>query len=252
MATGRKRDRNAEARAAGFSSDYERRKARERARGYRTPYDATQGRKYAAGKPVAPRSVRTARDNATAQREGFLTAYQRDQFRKSHPNATTAERKQWQKERVLKHYKITEAEFNRRLKASRGWLTKQLNSRKDDAAREALGRAAAYNIFDTRLANRPRGDTEWALEWSPQRVGYVLAYYAAVVNPRTNYQNALGGRKGKAKRPKGPGGFGKMNAQQFYYLTKYTNLMSVNEYEVSYGSAQTREAQRTNDTNALS
>jgi hypothetical protein len=247
MASGRKRDRNAEARAAGYASDYERRKAKSREQGYRTPYDRTQGRKYAAGKPVAPRSVRTARDNANAQREGFLSAYQRALFRRTHPGASVAEQKAWQKARILAHYKITEAEFQRRLRASRRWLGDQLASRKNEDARNALARASAYSMFDTRIANKPRGDSDWLMEWSPQRVGYVLAYYAAVVDPKTNYQQGLGGRKGK-KRPVTRDGYRKMNAEQYYYLTKYTNLMTVNEYEATYGTQQTRQAAGTNES----
>jgi len=242
MAQPRKRDYSAEnarrnelARQAGFTSYRQQRDARAkaagRARDYRLERERERIRAVAQGFDIPGRSPvelrrefnRRKRANPKLAKEQFL-----------------AKKEAVGKTAVLKKFGITEREFlairKENLRFHDEWLQTQV----------ATGAINTYDeLLDSELNN-----------WSERRVGYIISFHSAVVDPRTNYDSIpkrwvkklYKGRDGKWK-----GGFvritsksGKIitNENQFYYLVKYSNLMSIDEYESRYGMTAVQRAQR--------
>jgi hypothetical protein len=238
-------------------SAWQRRNRLAREQGFRNARDKAEYNRLQLGRPAYRRPNPNARANAL----GFATDYQLRRFRKTNPGvdatAPTPAKESFtaadavkRKAQLLKKFGVTEQEFNRRNKLNAAWQSKEARrrtrgkNRDDSGANRSMANflsASEYHTYNRQLADSG--------VWTEQRVGYVLFYYAANVDPSTNYSDALGGRKGK--RSVNRQGFREMNAAQYYYLVQYTGLMSVNEYEASYGSAQTEEAQGTDLEDAL-
>lgn len=202
----------------GFASPYERRKARAQQFGYRTPYQRSI---YEARK--APDSKRAyARRVELSQQRGFASPYQEKKARAL--GLTGDELKTWQKSQTLKYFGITEARFNAMRKANRAW------------AKEYP--MLQWTEINTYNMTKDPASPKWAFSdanvnnWSIRRVGYIVSFYGAVVDPKTNY-DSLTTKDGKRiyvdGRPK-------TNAEQFRYLVEYTGIMQIDEFESRYGS----------------
>lgn len=239
----------------------QRRKRLAQEAGFPSAYAQTKARAAARGNPVLSGAELTEQRTRRARSKGFATEYERQTFvRKTGKNARepTPERAQFQqqsqaqrKRNVLRRFGITEAELNARDRANRAWeggetrsRGRQRNRAKADIELRNFIRSNKYHRYREEIVDGPPGE-----QWSYERIGYILAYYAANVNPETNYSDGLGARKGK--RPVNGAGFKQMNAAQYYYLTQFTDLMSVSDYESSYGSQQLAAAQRTSARNAV-
>lgn len=119
----------------------------------------------------------------------------------------------------LRRFGLSEAEFNTVRRENAAW-----------SAANAGTRWASIQLYDEFIDGREN-------DWSDQRVGYILAYHAAMVNRKTNYE-ALpdnknfykNGPMGRKRAPRNQAG-----ASQFYYLVKYGKKMSIDEFEARYG-----------------
>lgn len=199
----------ARAQARGFASPYAERKARAVTRGYSSPRTERKARETARGKQ---RDYQLERENANrrANARGFRNASEQRKFNK----LTGVDRITWQKERTLQFFGISESTFNKIRRANRNW-----------AKEYALLQYTALNTYRTEIDGATK-------DWSEDRVGYVIAFYNAVVNPKTNY-DTLVDKKGRRIMTKE--GKPLVNRAHYEYLVKYAN-MSVSEYEARYGS----------------
>lgn len=206
------------ARAKGFASPYAERKARALSRGF-----------------TSPRAERTAKEKARhvrrdygaerraaerkAEREGFRSVYDRQKARKLGITSDPKLLEQFQKERVLAHFGVSESQFNR--------------IRKENRAYNYPG--VMYAVINTYNLDRDKAVHDWSLG----RVGYIIAFHAAIVNPKSNYESLTRDYKREIVNGKP-----KSNTAQYYYLVKYTGYMSSDEFEARYGLAIAREARR--------
>lgn len=148
-----------------------------------------------------------------AQREGFRNAYDAQKARKLGLTGKAAE--QWAMTRTLADFGVSKSTFDKVRRENRQW------------AKESA-------FLHSPTINHYMADVDSDIHnWSERRVGYILSYHAAIVNPRSNYDSL-------AENPdyKGPesGVSRKLgNKEQFFYLVKYANLMQVDEYEARYG-----------------
>lgn len=171
-----------------------------------------------------------------AQTEGFTSASARKRYRKQVQGRTfegeterferfqfqSKERKRF-KELQLKKFGVTEEQFDKVRRENARW-----------SATNAGTRWTAIQLYDEFIDSRDN-------DWSDQRIGYVLAYHAAMVNKRTNY-DALKDNPNFYKN--GPQARKRGNAAQYYYLVKYAKVMSVDEFEARYGRAAIVAANR--------
>lgn len=94
----------------------------------------------------------------------------------------------------------------------------------DKAKKRRLGLATAINTYNQ--------DIDIDNDWSEERVGYVVSFYRAIVDPQTNYDSLLnpdGSRKIRNGKPV-------TNRWQANLLVKYSGLMDLDEFEVRYGA----------------
>lgn len=149
---------------------------------------------------------------------------------------------------ALQSWGITDAEFRMMLTRNQEYsipdsiLAKHPKKR---TSKERLHQAISANSYDWEFGNNNA-------DWSDSRIGYVVTFFHAVVDPRTNYDSLLdaeGKRRfkkvGKKERPVS-------NKWQQLYLTKYgrsvtsrsgmraaylehAGIMSVDEFERRYG-----------------
>jgi hypothetical protein len=200
---------NERAQAAGFTSAYAQRKARAQALGFSSP--RTQ-RTASEKKRGTKRDYAVERENAErrARGRGFLNAKEQREYKKT--GGTNPAK--WQKARTLAYFGISESTLNRYRRLNRNWSNEY-----------AMLQNTAINTYDrTRDAD--------VHNWSPDRVGYILSFYGAIVNPKTNYDSLKDNPKWY---PKSAIGRKIMTDTQYRYLVQYTNLFSVNEFEARYG-----------------
>ena len=206
------------ARARGFASPYAERKAKAQAKGFSSPRaerTASERRRNVRRDYGAERRAAERR----AEREGFLTVGDRKRAIKAGIVDDPKAREAFQKERVLAHFGITESQLTRIRSENRkynypGVLYAVINT---------------YNL-----------DLDKAVhDWSMRRIGYILAFHSAVVNPKTNYESLTRDHKREIVNGKP-----RTNTSQYYYLVKYTGYMSSDEFESRYGFAVAREARR--------
>lgn len=93
------------------------------------------------------------------------------------------------------------------------------------SAANAGTRWASIQLYDEFVDSRES-------DYSDDRIGYVLAYHAAMVNKRKNYDSLKDNPKFYRN---GPQGRKIGNASQYFYLVKYAKVMSVDEFEARYG-----------------
>lgn len=92
--------------------------------------------------------------------------------------------------------------------------------------------------------------------FSYHRVGYIISFHSAVVDPRTNYEsipkrwnpkaykNKEGKWRGRMERITSRSGKIVTDANQFKYLVEFSNLMSIDEYESRYGMTAVQRGQQ--------
>lgn len=174
------------------------------------------------------------RERATvrAHGRGFRTLKEQTLYNREHAGEPPSNREVWQRARILAHFGITKRRFDEIRRENRNWTQEY-----------AQLQYSAINTYNAATDARIH-------DWSEQRVGYIIAFHAAIVNNRTNYESLQSRKKvkidGKWKsigvRKLDKNGRPYMNASQFYYLVKYTNLMSQSEFEARYGMTALREA----------
>lgn len=207
----------ARAQALGFSSPYERRKARAQQFGYRTPYQRAIYESRNA--PDAKRAY--ARRKELAQARGFASPYQEKKAKAL--GLAGQDLRVWQKAQTLKYFDVSESQFNKIRAANRKW------------AKEYP--MLQWTEINTYNQTRDPASPKWATSdanvknWSIRRVGYILSFYGAIVNPKTNY-DSLTEKDGKRIYVNGRP---KTNAEQFRYLVEYTGIMQIDEFESRYG-----------------
>lgn len=208
----------ARAQALGFASPYERRKARAQQFGYRTPY---QRAIYEARNAPDPKRA-YARRRELAQQRGFASPYQERRAKALGLSGDIL--KSWQKEQTLKYFDITESKLNKIRAANRKW------------AKEYP--MLQWSEINTYNMTKDKGSPKWAFSdantnnWSIRRIGYILSFHGAIVDPSTNYDSLID-EKGKRLYVNGKP---KTNVQQFRYLVEYTGIMEIDEFESRYGS----------------
>ncbi|QOI67152.1 hypothetical protein SEA_MUFFINTHECAT_8 [Microbacterium phage MuffinTheCat] len=203
------------ARAKGFASPYEERKAKAVAKGFTSP---RAERKASEARRGVKRDYRAEREAAKrkAQAEGFRSVSDRQKFKALKTEDPKA-RELFQKQRVLAHFGISESKFNK-IRAE---------NRKHNYA------GVLYAVINTYDLQRDKD----VHNWSMNRVGYIVAFHAAIVNPKSNYESLTRDFKREIVNGKP-----KTNTAQWYYLVKYTGYMSPDEFESRYGIAVVREA----------
>lgn len=202
---------NEAAQSRGFTNAYAERKARSTARGYSSPRTERTARENARGNP-RDYALERERLNTLSRTRGFMNRSEENKFRKS----GNPDKEKWQQARTLAYFGISKSKFDKIRSENRHYGTD---------AYVALQWSAinTYDLYrDKDLHN-----------WSPDRVGYILSFNAAIVNPKTNYDSL----KDNPKYVKGGlQGQKIMNASQFNYLVIYTNIYQVDEYEARYGT----------------
>lgn len=222
MATPRKRD---------YSAENARRNERARAAGFTSYRQQRDARARAAGKP---RDYALERERATirATGAGFKDARQRARFNRSGKTM---------KRFMLDEFGFTEREFEGIRKNN---LDYQFNW--NDKVPFAVGQINSYDeLLDAALD-----------DWSYRRVGYIISFNSAVVDPRTNYDNIPkrwvkkaykdknGKWRGEMKRITSRSGKIVTKDNQFWYLVEFSGLMSIDEYESRYGMTAVQRARQ--------
>lgn len=216
MASARYAREVARAKALGFASPYQRRLARTKALGYNSERQRRTESEFHRGKRRDTRAE-YATSKAKANREGFRNPSDRATAKKLGLQGDALET--WQRERVLAHFKISRAQFDRIRAANRKW----------DRENPSM-QWTKINTYDRDVDANVHN-------WSQNRVGYILAFHAAIVNPKTNYDSLTKDGRRILKNGKRV-----TNKSQFFYLVKYTNLMQVDEFEARYGATVVKEA----------
>lgn len=217
MAAPRKRD---------YKAEYAARKLRAIAAGFTSPRTQRTARERERGTTAFSRAEERARAELRAREEGFLSVADRRKWRaysKEHPRASRAA---WEKRRILEYFGITEKRFNEIRRENRQYSDHY----------GALHFTAIYEYDEDIDAD--------VNNWSEQRVGYIISFHAAVVDPKTNYDSLPRewrrgyrklGIKGHAERKTDDHGKLITNTSQFFYLVKYARIMSIDEFEARYG-----------------
>lgn len=208
-----------------YKAEYERRKANAKARGFTSPRTEGKARLASKGR-TRDYAYERERAEQRAQHEGYFNAAQRRRLRKqsAEPKALELLRRA----EVLNYFGISYSAFERIRRANRQW-SKQY----------AQLQWTAINTYDI---DRDRD----VHNWSEQRVGYILSFHSAIVNPKTNHDSLYLAPKGTPRdahgRPLDRTGKRITNESQYFYLVKYTSLMQVNEFEARYGTNVTSTA----------
>jgi hypothetical protein len=213
------------AKPRNYAAEYAARKAKALAAGYTSPRARYTAQRKAKGLPGRNTDYALEAERRRIRREsvGVDTDAEYRAYRRAEQGGELALKK-W----TLSYFGISANRFEqirRENKKYRDWM--QANG---------SATASAANTYDSAR------DIE-VHNWSPMRVGYIIAFHGAVVNPATNWES-LPDNKGKRARP--GGGIKKMNKEQFYYLVFYTNLMSVDYFEARYGHQVVLDAYKSN------
>lgn len=189
------------AKARGFDSPYAERKARAKERGYSSPRTELEARRKARG-TQRDYGYERMRAEQIARGLGFQSAADRRRFTRE-SKATGLSQGQWQKERTLAQFGITEAKLNRIRAANRRWNA-----------------AEADNREMTQYKTDLDADKD---NFTPYRIGYILTYYAANVDPKTNYRDS-GKYFTKKGQRKFEYGYRYMDRIQYDLLVTYGDL----------------------------
>lgn len=167
-----------------------------------------QYRDYRAKELGRPRDTALERERSDirARAQGFASA--RDRQRKNRMRAAALA---VPPSETLAKYGLTMNQFNRMRSANRRY--------------QFHGAYSAANTYDLSIDKDLKN-------FSDERVGYIVSFYHAVVDKKTNYWSLY---DKKTKRRRQEFGFPVSNEWQRKYLVDYARIMSVNEYEARYG-----------------
>lgn len=131
-----------------------------------------------------------------------------------------------QKQSMLAKFGVSEREFEAMRIRNRDYAEPRFDKWHTDnkAKRKRLAQATAINTYNETLDD-PNN-------WSEERVGYVVSFYRAIVDPRYNYSSLLnkdGTRKTRKGKPL-------TNQWQANLLVKYSGIMEIDEFESRYGA----------------
>lgn len=215
------------ARKRDYAAEYARRKARDIEAGT-TPAVRRKAREQAAGKQ-RDYALEQERREIRSRGRGFTGLAEQRKYRAAglpeEPKAIEA----WRRTNVLAKFGLTKREFDRIRTENRNFVNWY--------GRQHYNDINTYNMgFDQEIHN-----------WTEERVGYIVSFHGAIVNPATNYDSLVTKKKGKDgkwsnTRKLTRNGKPLTNAEQFFYLVKYTGLMTVNEFEQRYGNRAISEA----------
>lgn len=167
-----------------------------------------QYRDYRAKELGRPRDTALERERSDirARAQGFTSARDRqikNRMRRAALSVSPSE--------TLAKYGLTMTQFNRMRSANRKY--------------QYHGAYSAANTYDLVMDKDLKN-------FSDERVGYIVSFYHAVVDKKTNYWS-LFDKKTKQRRKEF--GMPVSNEWQRKYLVDYAKLMSVSEYEARYG-----------------
>lgn len=167
-----------------------------------------QYRDYRAKELGRPRDYQEERFRADlrARRQGYASA--RDRQLKNRKRREDLARP---KSEALSAWGITESQFNRMRAANRKY--------------QFDGAYSAANTYDLTIDKDLKN-------FSDERVGYIVSFYHAVVDKKTNYWSLY---DKKTKRRRQEYGYPVTNVWQRRYLVDYAKLMSPSEFEARYG-----------------
>lgn len=168
-----------------------------------------QYRDFRAAELGRPRDTQLERERADirARRQGFRSARDRQEKNRRRAAALAVPA-----EVTLAKYGLTRSQFDRMRSANRKY--------------NFDGAYSAANTYDL--------DVDRDLKnFSDERVGYIVSFYHAVVDKKTNYWSLY---DKKTKRRKQEYGFPMTNVWQRKYLVDYAHIMSIDEFEARYGS----------------
>lgn len=148
---------------------------------------------------------------------------------------------------ALASWGITEREFRMMLTRNAEYSFPDILGKKPKSkvSKTRMHQAISANSYDMDFGNNNA-------DWSDARIGYVVTFFHAVVDPRTNYDSLLDERGQRRFRRSGGKSFPVTNKWQQLYLTKYgrsvssrsgmraaylehAGIMSVDEFESRYG-----------------
>lgn len=225
-----KRDRSAE-----YKRDYQRRleKARQAHHANRREFDKARGIAWA----KAPRDSQKEydRQRALAREQGFSTVSERKRYLTNVRRGEVRSIEDFtQKTFMLAKFGVSEREFNMMRQANlayqrpkfENWKPKGEPARQRDR-KKAIGLALRINEYDVDRDLDP-GD------WSERRVGYIVSFYRAIVDPQYNYDSLVDPKTGMRRiwRKRHP----LTNRAQADYLVKYAEIMEISEFERRYGA----------------
>jgi hypothetical protein len=200
------------ARQRNYKAEYAARKARAQAKGYTSPRTENAAKRVSKGLPARDYGLESERARIRRESTGVDTDAEYRAYKRARSQGEAAE-KAW----TLAYFGISARKFDairRENRAYKDWLQKN-----------GTAMASAANTY---LEERDKD----VHNWSPMRVGYIVSFHGAVVNPASNW-DSLPENKGKGARP--GSGIKKMNKEQFYYLVYYSGIMSVPYFEARYG-----------------
>jgi hypothetical protein len=196
--------------ARDYKAEYLARKARAQQRGFTSPRTEQNARRVQRGIPARDYQLEREREQIRAHGAGLDTVAEYRSYRRAQRQGESAER-DW----TLSYFHISKSKLDRIRRENRQWSN-----------RYAQLQWTKINTYDTFKDSDVH-------DWSPMRIGYIISFHAAIVNPKTNYESLKDNKKfyksGPYSRKMG-------NRSQFYYLVKYTNIESVDEYEARYGT----------------
>jgi len=226
----RRRDRSAE-----YKRDYQRRleKARQAQHRNRREFDKARGITWAAQPRDSKREYQ--RQQELARAEGFSSPTERKRYQASVRRGEVTNPAQFaQKRAMLAKFGVTETEFNfmrqanlaYRRPAFENWKLKG-DAKRQRERKKAIGLALRINEYDVDRDLDPS-------DWSERRVGYIVSFYRAIVDPQYNYDSLHDPKTGMRRlwRNRHP----LTNRQQADYLVKYAEIMEISEFERRYGA----------------
>lgn len=208
-------------RARDHKAEYAARKARAQSRGFTSPRAEQTARRKSEGRPARDYALEAERSRIRRESVGVDTAAELSAYNRARAQGEAAE-KAW----TLAYFGISARRFEQVRRENRNyheWL-----------ADNSSGMAAAANTYDIARDKDVHN-------WSPRRVGYIISFHGAVVNPASNWESLPDNKAAKGQPGKG---IKKMNKEQYYYLVYYTGLMSVPYFEARYGHQVVMDAER--------
>lgn len=203
----------------------------ERKRDHRAEY---QRRKELREQKGLPRDYGLEKERAEirARARGYSSVREQREYRRTGKPEDKRNLELWRRTKVLTKFGLTKPQFDRIRKENREFVTWYGRQHYND-----------INTYHMEI------DLD-IHDWSEDRVGYIVSYHGAIVNPATNYNSLTVRGKNKEgkdyqQRARNPRtGKPITNPEQFYYLTKYTGLFTVNEFEQRYGNRAIQEARQ--------